>query len=101
MIDTLRDFLKNFRQSEQLFSGSITKTEIEVSSRKSKDNLFAQCFKNIIEHPNRLIRLSIRLQNNLSCIFSIQKYELHDNQFILTEIVNLNHPETSDFYNNC
>ena len=31
--------------------------------------------------------------NNNSCVFSLKKFELHGNQFILTEIVNLDHRE--------
>ena len=51
----------------------------------------------MIEHTYRQIRLSFRFGNNNYCVFSLKKFELHGNQFILTEIVNLNHRENSPF----
>ena len=47
----------------------------------------------MIEHPNRQFRLLFRIGNNNSCVFSLKKFDLHGNQSILTEIVNLNHRE--------
>ena len=67
---------------------------------KSKDNLFAHHYNDIIEHPNRQIRLSSRFEKNNSCIFFLKMFELHGNQFILTEIVNLNHREIHHLYKN-
>ena len=63
-----------------------------------KNNLFAHYYNDIIEHPNRQIRLSFRFGNNSSCVFFIKKFKLHGNQFILTEIVNLNHREIHHLY---
>ena len=67
---------------------------------KSQKTISAHYYNDIIEHPNRQIRLSFQLGNNNSCVFSVKKFELHTNQFILTEIVNLNHREFHHLYKN-
>ena len=75
------------------------KPKFEIGSTKSKDNPFAHYYSNIVEYPIRQIRLSSRFGNN-SCVFSIKKFELHGNQFILTAIVNHNHREIHHLYKN-
>ena len=93
LIDNLRDFLKTFDQASKCIKFPLPKPKVEIGSTKLKDNLFAHYYNDIIEHPNRQIRLSFRFGNNNSCLFSLKKFELHGNQFILSEIVNLNHHE--------
>ena len=66
----------------------------------SKDNLFAHYYNDIIENPNRQIRLSFRFGNNISCVFSLKKFKLHGNQIILTEMVNLNHRQIHHLHKN-
>ena len=83
-----------------MYTDSTIETKIEIGSTKSRDNLFAHYYNDIIEHPNRQIRLSFRFGNNISRDFSIKKIELHVNHFILTEIVNLNHREIQHLYKN-
>ena len=92
LVDSLRDFLKTFDQSRKCTQIPLPKPKVEIGSTKSKDNLFAHYYNDIIEHPKRQIRLSFRFGKNNSCVFSIKESELHGNQFIITEIVNLNHP---------
>ena len=100
LVDNLRDFLKTFDQASKCIHIPLPKPEVEIGSTNSKDNLFAHHYNDIIEHPNRQIRLSFRFENNNSCVFSLKKFELHGNQFILTEIVNLNHREIYHLYKN-
>ena len=100
LVDNLRNFLKTFDQASKCIQIPLPKPKVEIGSTKSKDNLFAHHCNDIIEHPNRQIRLSFRFGNNSSCVFSIKKFELHRNQFILTEIVNLNHRKTHHLYKN-
>ena len=100
LVDNLRDFLKTFDQASKCIQIPLPKPKVEIGSTKSKDNLFAHHYNDIIEHPNRQIRLSFRFGNNNSCVFSLKKFELHCNQFILTEIVNLNHREIHHLYKN-
>ena len=99
-VDNLRDFLKTFDQASKCVQIPLPKTKVEIGSTKAKDNLFAHYFNDIFEHPNRQIRLSFRFGNNNPCIFSLKMFELHGNQFILTEIVNLNHREIHHLYKN-
>ena len=98
LVDNLRDFLKTFDQASKCTQIPLLKPKVENGSTKSKDNLFAHHYNDIIEHPDRQIRLSYRFGNNNSCVFSLKNFALHGNQFILTEIVNLNHREIHHLY---
>ena len=100
LADNLRVFLKTFDQASKCIQFPLPKRKVEIGSTKSKDILFAHHYNDIIEHPNRQIRLSSRSGNNNSCVFSLKKFELHSNQFILTEIVDLNHREIHHLYRN-
>ena len=100
LVASLRGFLKTFDHASKCIQIPLPKPKIEIGSTKSKDNLFAHYYNNIIEHPNTHIRLSFRSGNNNSCVFAIKKFELHGNQFIPTEIVNLNHREIHHVYKN-
>ena len=98
LVDNLRDFLRTFDQASKCIQIPFPKPKVEIGSTKSTDNLFVHHYNDIIEHPNRHIRLSFRFGNNNSCVFSLKKVELHGIQFILTEIVNLNHREIHHLY---
>ena len=80
LVDRLRDFLKFFDQASKCIQIPLPKPKVEIGSTKSKDKLFAHYYNDIIEHPNRQIRLSFRFGNNSSCVFSLKKFELHGNQ---------------------
>ena len=72
LVNNLRDFLKTFDQASKCIQIPLPKPKVEIGSTKSKDNLFAHHCKDIIEHSNRLIRLSFRFGNNISCVFSLK-----------------------------
>ena len=100
LVNNLRDFLKTFDQASKYIQIPLRKFKVDIGFQKSKDNLFAHHYNDIIEHPNRQIRLSFRFGNNNSRVFSIKKFETHGNQFILTEIVKLNHRKIHHLYKN-
>ena len=100
LVDSLRDFLKTFNHASKCIQIPLPKPNVEIGSTKSIDNLFCPYHNDIIEHPNRQIRLTFPFENNNSCVFSIKKFELHGIQFILTKIVNLNHREFHHLYRN-
>ena len=100
LVDSLRVFLKTFDDASKCVQIPLPKPKVEIGSTKSKDNLFAHYYNDIIELPNRQNRLSFRFGNNNSCVFSIKMFELHGNQFILPGIVNLNHREIQHLYKN-
>ena len=100
LVDSLRDFLKTFGQDSKCIQIPLPKAKVEIGSTKSKDNLFVHYYNDIIERPNRHIRLSFRFGNNISYVFSIKKFELHGNHFILTEMVNLNQSEIHHLHRN-
>ena len=70
--ESLRDFLKTFDQASKCIQIPLPKSKVEIGSIKSKDNLFVHYYNDIIEHPNRPIRLSFRFGNNNSCVFSMK-----------------------------
>ena len=100
LVDGLRDFLKTFDNVSKCIQIPLSEPKVQIRSTMSKDNVFAHYFNDIIEHPNRQIRLSFRFGDNNSSVSSIKKFELHGNHFILTEIVNLNHRENHHVYRN-
>ena len=103
LADSLRVFLKTFDKPSKCIQSPLSKPKVEIGSTKSIDNLFAHYYNDIIEHPNRQIRLSFRFGNNNSCVFTLKKFELHGNHFIhfiLTEIVNINYREIRHLYKN-
>ena len=100
LVDSLRDFLKTFDQDSKCIQTPLPKPKVGIGSTNSKNNLFAYHYNDIIEHPNRQNRLSFRFGNNNFCVFSIKKFELHGNQFIVTEIVKLNHRENHHLHKN-
>ena len=100
LVDNLRDFLETFDQASKCTQSPLPKPKVEIGTTKSEDDLFAHYYNDIIEHPNRRIRLSVRFGNNKTCVFFLKKFELHGNQFILTEKVNLNHREIHVLYKN-
>ena len=69
LVDSLRDFLKTFDHASKCTQIPLPKLKIELGSTKSKDNLFAHYYNDIIEHQNRQVRLSFRFGNNNSCVF--------------------------------
>ena len=72
LVDNVRDFLKTFDLGSKCIQISLPKPKVEIGSTKSKDNLFAHYYNDIIEHPNRQIRLSFRFGNKNSCVFSLK-----------------------------
>ena len=79
LVDSLRDFLKTFDPASKCIQIPVPKFKVDMGSTKSKDNLFAHYYNDIVEHPNGKIRLSFRFGNNNSCVFSIKKFELLGN----------------------
>ena len=100
LVDNLRDFFKTFYQASKCIQIPLPKPQVEIGSTKSQDNLFAHYYNDTIEHPNRQIRLSFRFGNNNSSVFSLKMFNLRSNQFIITEIFNLNHREIHHLYKN-
>ena len=60
LIDNLREFLKSFDQPNKCIQLPLSKPRVGIGSNKSKDNLFAHYYNDIIEHPIRQIRLPFR-----------------------------------------
>ena len=98
LVDNLSDVLKTFDQAGKCIQIPLPKPKLEIGSTKSKDNIFVHHYNDIFETPNRQIRLSFRFGNNISCVFSLKNIELHGNQIILTESVNLNNREIHHLY---
>ena len=53
LVDSLRDFLKTFDHASKSIQVSLPKPKNEVGSTKSKHNLFAHYYNDIIKLPSR------------------------------------------------
>ena len=100
LLDSLGKFLKAFDQTNKVSQIPLPKPNFEIGFTKAKDELFSHCYKDIVEHLNKQIRISFRFENNKTCVFSIKKFEHYGDQFILTEVVNLGYREIKHLYKN-
>ena len=65
LVDSLCNFLKTIDQASKCIQFSLRKPKVGIGSTKSKDNLFTLYYNDIIEHPNRQIRLSFRFETTI------------------------------------
>ena len=100
LVDNLHNFLKTFDQASKCIQIPLPKPKVEIGCTKSKDDLFAHYYNDIMEHPNSQIRLSFRFGNNNSCVLSLKMFELHSFQSSFTEMVDLNQREIHHLYKN-
>ena len=87
LLDSLRVFLKAYEQASKSTQIPLPRPKIENGSTLWKDNLFAYFPKDIREHSNSQIRLSLRFEQYNKCVFSIKKFDLQGDHLILAEIV--------------
>ena len=100
LLDSLGEFLKAFDQASKVPQIPLPKPKFEIIITKAKDELFSPCYKDIVEHLNRQIRLSFWFEKDKTCVFSIKSFEHYGDYFILTEVVNLGHREIEHLYKN-
>ena len=100
LVDSLRNFLKTFQPANKCIQIPLPKPKVEIGPTKSKDNRFAHYDKDVVEHPNRQIRLLFRFGDKNICVFLSKKFELHVNQFILAEIVKIKHYDIHYLFKN-
>ena len=100
LLDSLGEFLKGFDQANKVSQIPLPKRKFEIGFTKAKDELFSHCYKDIVEHLNRKIRISFRFEKNKTCVFSIKKFEHYGDQLILREVVNLGYHEIKHLYKN-
>ena len=72
LLDSLGEFLKSSDQANKVSQIPLPKPKFEIGFTKAKDELFSYCYKDIVEHLNRQIRLSFRFEKNKTCVFSIK-----------------------------
>ena len=77
LVDNLRHFLRTSDNADKCLQVPLPKPKIEIGSTKSKKYLFAHYYNDFIDHPNRQIRLSIRVGNNNSCPFPSKSLNVH------------------------
>ena len=100
LLDSLGEFLKPFDQANKVSQIPLPKPKFEIGFTKAKDERFSHCYKDIVEHLNKQMRISFRFEKNKTCVFSIKKFENYGDQFILTEVVNLGYREINHLYKN-
>ena len=100
LLDSFGEFLKAFDPANKVSPIPLPKPKFEIGFTKAKDELFSHCYKDIVEHLNKQIRLSFWFEKNKTCVFSIRKFEHYGNQIIFTEVVNLGYREIEHLYKN-
>ena len=101
LLDSMDEFFKAFDQANKVSQILLPKPKFEIGFTKAKDELFSHCYKDIVEHLNKQIRISFRFEKkNKFCVFSIKKFEHYGDQFILTEVVNLGYRGINHLYKN-
>ena len=89
LLDSLGEFFKAFDEANKVLQIPLPKPNFEIGFTKANDELFSHCYKDIVDHLNRQIRLSFRFgKKNKNCVISIKKFEQYGDQFFLTEVVN-------------
>ena len=56
LLDSLGEFLRAFDQANKVSQIPLPKPKFEIGFTNAKDELFSQCYKDIVEHLNRQIR---------------------------------------------
>ena len=100
LLDSLGELLKAFDQANKVSQTPLHKPKFETGFTKAKDELFGHCYKDIVEHLNRQFRLPFQFEKNKTFVFAIKKFERCGDQFILTEVFNLNYREIKHLYKN-
>ena len=100
LLDSSSEFLKAFDQANKKSQIPLPKPKFEIGFTKAKDGLFSHCYKSIVEHLNRQNPLSLRLEKNKTCVFSVKKSEHYVDQCIFTEVVNLGYREIKHLFRN-
>ena len=100
LLDSSGEFLKAFDQANKVSQIPLPNLKFEIGFTKAKDELFSHCFKDIVQHLNRQIRLSFRFEKNKTCVFSMKRFEQYGDQFVLPEVVDLSYRKIKHLYKN-
>ena len=100
LLDSLGEFVKAFYQANKVSQIPVPKPKLEIGFTKAKDELFNQCYKDIVEHLNRQIRFLFRIEKKHELCLFYQKVEQYGDHFIRTEVVNLSYREINHLYMN-
>ena len=76
LLDSLGEFLKTFDQANKISQIPLPEPKFEIGFTKAKDELFSHCYKDIVEHLNRRIRISFRFEKNKTCVFCIKSLNI-------------------------
>ena len=69
LLDSLGEFLRAFDQAKKVSQIPLPIHKLEIGFRNAKDELFIHCYRDIVEHLNRQIRLSFRFQKTRLAFF--------------------------------
>ena len=97
LVDNLRDFLKTFDQATKCIQIPLPKPKVEIGSTKSKDNLFAHHYNDIIENPIDKFVYHFDLETTILVYAPSKSLNYTAINLLLTEIVNFNHREVHHF----
>ena len=100
LLDSLGEVLKAFDQANNVWQIPSHKHKFEIEFTKAKEELFSQCYKDIVEHLNRQFRFSCQFEKKQDLRLLHQNFEHYADKFILTEVVNRGYREIKHLYKN-
>ena len=68
LLGSLGEILKAFNQANKVSQIPIPKPKFEIGFTKGNDKVFSHCYKDIVEHLNRQIRLSFRFEKKTKLV---------------------------------
>ena len=74
LLGSLGEFLKAFEQANKESQIPLPKPNFEIGFTKAKDQLLSHCYKDIVEHLNRQIRLSFQFEKKQNLRLFHQKF---------------------------
>ena len=98
LIDSLRDFAEPLITLASVYRYPYRRPKLRLDLQSQK-TIFLPITKTMSLNTqiDKIVYHS-DLETTISCVFSLKKFELHCNQFIPTEIINLNHREIHHLY---
>ena len=90
---SFRVLLKAYEKAINAAQFPLPRPKIENGSTLSKENLFAYCCKDIGEHFSSQKGLIFLSEQNNKRVFFIMKFNFHERQLILAELLNINYHE--------
>ena len=100
LLDSLGELVKAFDQASKISQIPLPKPEFEIGFTKQKTNRSIIVTRIQLSFWSDKFGYRFGWKEYKTCVFSIKKFEQYDDQFILTQVVNLSYREIKHLYKN-